>query len=80
MSMPMPGCRCRDFQMVKKPLFTKNRMCGVAVRSFPFIIINEWRCSAKEAASQKEPHIGTYVMNKYMDLSKEVLYHRFFDV
>ena len=73
--MPMPGC-----QMVDKPLFTKNRMCDLAIRSFSFIIINQQRCSAKEAASWKEPHTGTYVKNKYMDINKEVFDQRFFYV
>ena len=71
MSMPMPECRCRDFQMVDKPYLQKNFMCDLAIRSFSFIVINEWRCSVKEAASQKEIHSRSYVMNKYIDLNKE---------
>ena len=55
-------------------------MCDLAIRSFSFIIINQQRCSAKEAASWKEPHTGTYVKNKYMDINKEVFDQRFFYV
>ena len=52
-------------------------MCDLAIWPFFFIIIiiiiiNDWKCSAKEAASWKEPHGGTYVINKYIDRNKEI--------